>query len=279
MPSAKPTPVMASRLHCPRVYAGVAPWVPAMPDGVSGTSRLVPAETPAAILMCEYRGMNTDPTPSGWAISGRHLLTGNIAGMVNELTWQPRGIPGRTYSCSQVGGPQFNYLIGLTYANHATMWVSVTDDPNWCVTGTNGEFATDSAFAGADATKAYRSGTWPTPRPANCQLALGGRLADSLVPAGSTSVTICGHTTHVITSNYQPLVTALNALKTHQSNRACSGEARPGAHYSLVFGFPVGPPDIVNVDTGCRPPIDNGTLQANTTGNVVSIIQQLGRRH
>jgi hypothetical protein len=194
--------------------------------------------------------------------------------MVDELTLLPREISGRSFGCSQVGGLQFNYLIGLTYANHATMWVSVTDDPNQCVTGTNGEFATDSPFAGADATKALKSGTWPAPPPISCTGPQASRLTQRLVPAGSTSLTICGERTHVITSNYQTLVSTLNALKTHIWTTECV-KAKPGSDYQLIFGYPVGPTETVNVDAGCRPPIANGNIQADSTGGVVSIIKQL----
>lgn len=273
-PSPSQIPLVPSRLHCPRVYAGVAPWVPTKPHGISGASRLAPAQMPAAVLLCAYEGRNSDPTPSGWALSGRRRVTGNVTGMVDELTLLPREIPGRSFGCSQVGGLQFNYLIGLTYVNHATMWVSVTDDPNQCVTGTNGEFATDSPLAGADATKALKSGTWPAAPPISCTGPQGSRLTQRLVPPGSTSLTICGQRTHVITSNHQTLVSALNALKTHIRTTECV-KAKPGFDYRLIFGYPVGPTEAINVDAGCRPPITNGNIQADSTGGVVSIIKQL----
>jgi hypothetical protein len=198
--------------------------------------------------------------------------------MVTDLTLQLRAKPG-PYACTQVGGIQTNYLIGLTYTGRRTMWVSVTDDPNQCVTGTNGEFIAGSAWAAADATKAIMSGAWPTPPPISCEGPSSARLSDVMVPAGSTSLTICAHRAHVITSNYNDLVSALNGLKSHRWIHECTNTGRPGTGYWLIFGYPAGPPATVDVNTGCRPQVENGSLQADSAGNVVSIIKRLGAGH
>jgi hypothetical protein len=220
--------------------------------------------------------MNTDLTPSGWALSGRRRVSGNVAGLVSDLSLQPRAIP--EAGCSQVAGPQINYLIALTYARGRTMWVSITDDPSQCITGTNGEFVAASMSAAANATKTLVTGTWPASQPISCEGPHGNRLTQRLVPTGSTSLTICAQRTHVIKSNYRDLVSALNALPRHGWSGGCVN-TRPGADYQLIFGYPTGPPETVDVETGCQPPVTNGALQADTTGKVVPIIQRLTGGH
>jgi len=118
---------------CPARYARQAPWVPAKPAGVDGRSRLVPAKTPSSALICGYAGSNLAKQQAGWALSGRRALTGNLAGLTAQLSWQARRLPGQQFFCAGVGGPQTNYLIGLTYPGGGTMWVTATDDSDECV--------------------------------------------------------------------------------------------------------------------------------------------------
>src|SRR6266702_850864 len=106
------------RLSCPASYAGQAPWVPARPAGVDGRSRLVPQRAPSSALVCAYAGSNTAKRQAGWALSGRRSLAGGLAGLAGQLTWQPRR-PAQQIFCTLVGGPQTNYLIGLTYPGGA----------------------------------------------------------------------------------------------------------------------------------------------------------------
>ena len=93
-----------------------------------------------------------------------------------------------------VGGPQTNYLIGLAYPGGARIWVSATDEPNECVSASNGEF-TSSGLIGPAVSEAFTSGRWPARPPVACNRPYQdiGRLGQdtAMVPAGSTSVTIC----------------------------------------------------------------------------------------
>jgi hypothetical protein len=274
------------RLSCPARYAGQAPWLPAKPAGVDGRSRLVPQRTPSSALICAYAGSNMAKRQAGWALSGRRSLAGGLAGLAGQLTWQPRRLPGQQIPCAGVGGPQTNYLIGLTYPGDATIWVAATDGA--CVNASNGEF-TSSGVVGPDVSRAFASGRWPAPQPASCtRLSQDiGRLGEdtAMVPAGSTSLTICaprahtltsGYQTHTLTSGYQTLVSALNRLPTRPSTQGCSpSQPGPVPTYRLLFSYPQGPPVSVGITSGCHPEIDNLDLQSDSANSILPIIQQL----
>jgi hypothetical protein len=266
-------------MSCPAIYAGQAPWVPAKPDGVDGRSRLVPPTTPSSALICAYAGSNTAKQQVGWALSGRRSLAGDLAGLAGQLTWQPRRLPGQHGFCTLIGGPQTNYLIGLTYPGGATIWVAATDEPNECVDASNGEF-TSSGIIGPDVSRAFASGRWPAPQSVSCTRPRQdiGRLGQdtAMVPAGWTSLTICAPKAHRLTSGYQPLVLALNRLPTRPSTRSCSPSPKPSAPvYQLLFSYPEGPPVSVFIVSGCYPEIDNLGLQSNSASSILPIIRQL----
>lgn len=272
----------AVRLTCPAKYAKQAPWVPAQPSGVDGRARLVPQQTPRSVLICGYDGSNGARQQAGWALSGRRSVTGNLAGLARQLSWQPRQVPGHEVICIGMGGPQTNYLVGLTYPGGATIWVAVTDDARECVAASNGQFTSDSLI-GHQVSKAFTSGRWPARPPASCQMA-DGRLGQdaAMVPAGASSLTICTLKAHhaltadrTLTSGYQVLVQALDRLPTRLSTHACSGSPGPGSYYVLLFSYPQGPPVSVGVTVGCHPAIDNDSVQAASASSVMPIIQQL----
>jgi hypothetical protein len=96
-----------------------------------------------------------------------------------------------------------------------------------------------------------------------------------MVPAGSTSVTICAPKAHTVTSGYQALVSALNRLPTRPSTRSCSGSPSPASGYQLLFSYPEGPPVLVSVLSGCHPAIDNIDLQSGSPSSILPVIQQL----
>jgi hypothetical protein len=267
------------RLSCPASYAGQAPWVPAKPTGVDGRSRLVPQRTPSSALVCAYAGSNTAKRQVGWALSGRRSLVGGLAGLAGQLTWQPRRLPGQQTGCTLIGGPQTNYLIGLTYPGGATIWVAATDEPNECVNTSNGEF-TSFGVVGPDVSRAFASGRWPAPQLVSCTRPRQdiGRLGQdtAMVPAGSTSLTICASKAHTLTSGYQTLLSALNRLPTRPSTRSCSPSPRPSApKYQLLFSYPEGPPVSVFITSGCHPEIDNLDLQSSSASSILPVIQQL----
>jgi hypothetical protein len=264
-------------LSCPASYAHQAPWVPAKPAGIDGRSRLVPQITPSSALLCAYRGSNTAKQQAGWAVSGRRSLAGGLASLASQLTWQPRS-PRQPIACTDVGGPQTNYLIGLAYPGGARIWVAATDEPNECVGASNGEF-TSSGIIGPAVSKAFASGRWPARTPVSCNRSYQdiGRLGQgtAMVPAGSTSVTICAPNARAVTTSYQGLVSALNRLPTRPSTHSCSGTPGPSAAYQIFFSYPEGPPVLVSILVGCHPAIDNNGLQANSASSVIPVIRQL----
>jgi hypothetical protein len=264
-------------LSCPATYAHQAPWVPAKPVGIDGRSRLVPQITPSSALLCAYRGSNTAKQQAGWALSGQRPLAGGLASLAAQLTWTPHS-PRQPIACTLVGGPQTNYLIGLAYPGGARIWVAATDEPNECVATSNGEFAS-SGIIGPAASKAFASGRWPARTPVSCNRSYQdtGRLGQgaAMVPAGSTSVTICAPKARTVATSYQALVSALNRLPTRPSALGCSGTLGPSGAYELFFSYPEGPPVLVTILIGCHPAIGNGDLQANSASSVIPVIRQL----
>lgn len=264
-------------LSCPAKYAGPTPWVPSKPRGIPGNSRLVPNETPKSALMCAYKGSNGgDYSVSHWALAGTHDVTENLAGLTDELTWQPRKISEQSSFCGLVGGTQTNYLIGLTYPG-GTMWVSASDEPDQCVDATNGDF-TALPSVGADATKAFSTGRWPSRAPISCR-SDAGRLGQdtAMVPPGVVSLTICTDKANAVRGNFGDLVSALNSGPTVESDGSCSPS--PKTSYRLVFGYRHGPPLWVSVMDGCYPELYNGSLQAQSARSAIPIIRHLLGQH
>jgi hypothetical protein len=266
-------------LSCPASYAHQAPWVPAKPAGIDGRSRLVPQITPSSALLCAYRGGNMAKQQAGWALSGRRSLAGGLASLADQLTRQPRR-PHQLVACTLVGGPQTNYLIGLAYPGGARIWVAATDEPNECVAASNGEF-TSSGIIGPTVSKAFTSGRWPARPTVACNRPYQdiGRLGQdtAMVPAGSTSVTICAPKarTRTLTSGYQALVSALNRLPTRPSTHSCSGTPAPSGFYRIFFSYSEGPSVLVSILIGCHPAIDNDDLQATSASSVMPVVRQL----
>lgn len=271
---------LVMHVSCPARYARVAPWVPARPTHVDGsTYRLVPRRAPSSAVMCAYAGTNTDKQQSGWKLSGRRVLTGGLGELAGLLSWQLRGpaFGNPQVLCTDIGGKQVNYLIRLTYQGGGRLWVAATDDPNACVGTSNGDFF-GVGNVGWYATKAFASGRWPARTPISCQR--GGdvhRLGQdaAMVPPGSVKMLICAHGGRTLTSGYQDLVSALNALPTFPSTEGCS-EA-PGPHHliGLYFSYRQGPAVRVSVATGCTPAVDNLSLQATSSRTIWPVIQRL----
>lgn len=274
-----PGSAQAARLTCPARYAKRAPWVPAKPAGVDGRSRLVPQQTPRSALICAYAGSNMAKQQAGWTLSGRRSLTGNLAGLAAQLSRQSRLVAGQQTFCAGVGGGQTDYLIGLRYRGAATIWVAATDEPDECVTASNGEF-TSSGIIGPAVTRAFASGRWPAPQAVSCNGTFQdiGRLGQNttMVPAGSTSLTICAPKAHVtVTSGYQALVRTLNRLPARVSTLSCSGSPGPGSYYRLLFSYREGPAVAVDISVGCHPEIDNLALQSASASTVMPLVRQL----
>jgi hypothetical protein len=169
-------------------------------------------------------------------------------------------------------------LIGLAYRGGGRIWVSTTADLTGCVMTSNGDFTT-FANVSADAAKAVRTGRWPEPPQVSC--GNGGRLGQEtvMVPAGSTSLTICaGRMVRTLTSGYQGLVAALNALPARASTWGCSSKPLfHGQNYQLEFAYPRGPAVQVRVSPYCYPAIDNLSLQAYSAKTILPLIKQMLR--
>jgi len=255
--------------------------VPAKPAGVNARARLVPLRPPGTAVICAYDGSNLGPA-SGWALSGRRRLAGGLRALVAQLAWQPARIPGQDIACTLIGGTQVNYLIGLTFPGRGRLWVAATQDPNSCVNSSNGEFVSTGVI-GASVTKAFTTGRWPQPRPVSCHV-VGpgvGRLGQdkAMVPPGSMSVTICRrHGGRTVSSGFQPLVAALNALPTRVSTRGCSmTNDHPLPSYRLLFSYREGPAVQVSIEGNCFPQVDNLGLQSDSARTIVPIIERLLR--
>jgi len=272
-----------AELTCPAKYRGVAPWVPARPAGIGGRSRLAPLRTPISAVVCGYlpnlRHKNLAGHLVGHALTRQRQLTGGLAALVGDLAWLPRLLPGQPIPCLTVLGPQSNYLIGLAYRSGGRIWVSTTADATGCVMTSNGDFTT-FANVSAEAAKAVRTGRWPEP-PQVVSCGSGGRLGQEtvMVPAGSTSLTICAaRVVRTVTSGFQGLVAALNALPARTSTRGCSSKPPfHGQNYQLEFGYPQGPAVQVRVSSYCYPAIDNLSLQAYSAKTILPIIKQMLR--
>jgi len=276
--AASPRPAgRAVALACPAKYAGEVPWVPAKPVGVDGRSRLVPQQTPSSALICAYPGSNLANRQTGWLLSGQRSLTGNLAGLATQLSWEARRLPSQQTFCAGVGGPQTNYLIGLTYPGGGTLWVTATDSA--CDSASNGEF-TSASGVGSDMSRAFASGRWPARQPASCGGAVdSGRLGEekALVPPGTTSLTICASgKARTFTSGYQAVVGALDRLPAQPTKGYCSSSpAPPDPMYQLLFSYPEGPLVSVYVAVGCHPEVGGLDLQSASASTVMPIIQQL----
>jgi len=276
----------ASPLSCPARDAGPALlWVPAPPAGVDGRSRLVPRQAPRSAVVCAYAGFNFNiGKRSRWALSGQRVLVGGLARLARQLSWRPRTLSGQSNWCTLMGGPQTDYLIGLTYTGGGTVWVAAALDPNDCVGTSNGQF-TSFGTVGPVVQRAFRSGRWPPRQRVSCtgpNLAAGRRGQETtMVPPGATSLVICAPAAHSIRSGYQALVAALDSLPTRLSTRQCSEVHRPSARsrrgYRLLFSYPAGPPVLVVIAAACYPAIDNLSLQANSASSILPIISRLLR--
>ena len=211
------------------------------------------------------------------------MLRGNLAGLAADLAWEPKKVHGQQIACFTMGGPQVNYLIGLTYPGGGRLWVSATQDPNECVLSSNGEF-TSFGVVGGLVTEAFKSGRWPASQPASCHGGGGpgrGRLGQdrAMVPPGAISVSICGsHGGPMLSAGYAGLVAALNALPSRPSDQSCSMSHRgPAVNYQLLFGYRQGPAVVVQVFGRCVPQVNNTSLQAVSAGTILPIIARLLR--
>ncbi|MDQ1731576.1 MAG: hypothetical protein QOK10_1735 [Pseudonocardiales bacterium] len=136
-------------------YASLKSWVPALPSGVATDGQLVPATTPASVVLCGFRGRKP-LTPASTVLGGNlGEITADLSGPTTPNFAPPTctadlPVPGAD------GGHSF--LIGLRYPA-GYIWVS--EPAGKCMGSTNGQvYAQRSVVTLAQ--QAYRAGLWPT---------------------------------------------------------------------------------------------------------------------
>ena len=269
-------------LACPASSGGLTPKVPHEPQGVNGSDRLVPDQTPTSAVICAWTGQNTNP--SNFTFTGRRVLTGSLAAITAQLRWAPQTNPGVGGLNDEVGGTQIDYLVGLRYRS-AIVWVATATEPNDVIGATNGRFASAYGF-GPTAAASLRTGRWTptnrsTERDSGCDAPDVGRFGQEsrMVPAGATSVTLCQTSAAppkprvTEKAGFSPFVAALNALPTHNGGSGGECSKSPPIFYRLIFRYPQGPAVIVDVSPGCRPAVGNNSLASDQQGDVVTLVK------
>lgn len=156
-------------------------------------------------------------------------------------------------------------------------------DARHCDGASNGPFIAQNLRA--QAATAYRTGRWKALPPDTNACPRGdGRLGqqDQFVPGRPVSVRLCqeGKPPHTVGANQSDLarLTAeLNQLPATPFGYGsrCGPAGQPAQGYLLTVGYRVGPPVQVDIQEGCHPEVDNGSLQANEAGGVLTLVRQL----
>jgi hypothetical protein len=229
---------------CPSDYdgSGSVPWVPRSPAGIEGSDRLVPEDTPTSAVICAYVNPASITSDPGGPLSGTRTLTSGLSTLAVDLAWSPRLLPDQGIGCAGVGlTPEPGYLLGLTYPT-GTEWVS-SAITGGCPSSSNGVFVTPTNIA-YQVQASYAAGTWvsvpfnPKMADADACQPLSGRLGQetTLVPAGAQTVKICrssrgGKQVGVtLTSGFEPLLRALDALPTRTSTGGCQGDGHQNVY-------------------------------------------------
>ncbi len=275
-------PNPATALQCPTSTGkgiGVLPWVPAKPQGVDGSSRMVPLQVPSSVVVCAYI-----PPGSPGGRSGSKVLSGDLQGVVDDLGWVPPVLRGASGACADVllvtDGD--SYLIGLNYG-HGLLWVSASFDH--CDGSGNGVFTSPTNLGGL-ARSWYRAGRWTAPSASTaCQPTRSGRLGQerSMVPADPISVTACqvdkpkaGASQPATSAVARQLIRNLNDKTIGPSgNGSCRPTGSGMQDYNVLFDYREGPPVLVVVLSGCVPEIWNGSLHATGAGDVLPLLKTL----
>ncbi|MFI7612538.1 hypothetical protein ACIBP6_15060 [Nonomuraea terrae] len=156
-----------------------------------------------------------------------------------------------------MGGLPTNHLLRFAYPDGRALWVGSAEEPNSCVTTTNGTAKTP-AYIGPGLAAAYREGVWRLPRRADpCAGVLGRRgQGESLVSGEPVEVLVCAHgrngdpprrLRHGERQAREPAA-ELDASGAEPGGNTCSGPSRD--HFSLVFGYAEGPPSAAGQEPG-----------------------------
>ena len=248
---------------------------------------MLPDRAARSALVCAYNGSNMESN-AGLPLSSRKYLKGDLAAMVDELRWLPPEVPGGQHACTLMGGPQTNFLVAVTFADGRTSWLGTADDPNGCV-GTLGSIASPWT-TGHRFTTAMKIGRWTPPTPSsngNCSGGARFGQQNRMVPDGTVGLTICWNAGNKnfqveVARGFADLVTALNAPKDIASTSSChqipastGASALDDTLYRLIFRYPSGPAVEVDFTRSCDPSIDNASLAATDSGNVLPLLKAL----
>jgi hypothetical protein len=263
---------------CPAELPAGAPsyWTPQRAKGVDATKRFVPLETPTDAVVCSYLH------------GGRGKLTGTrtldsdyLSTIPADLAWLPPESDKQpcTFILQATDGDY--YLMALTYRG-GTMWVSIPG--NHCLNASNGVFLVHNLRL--QASGAALGGRWkplpPTDQDGCPQTAGRLRQQDRLVPERPVLLQVCrpGKQSRAVTAkqgDLARLMAELNRVPTTPWDYEfqCGSAGSPSAQYVLTFSYRVGPPVQIEIQEGCHPEIDNGSLQASDASSVLPLIKHL----
>lgn len=250
---------------CPTEFPAVAgPWVPELPT-TETPGRLVPDADPVGALVCRYADRSSR---EGQAVPLRAQaeVTQGLERVRADLHL-PEALPGRSRSCTQVGGPVVPHLVRLDYAD-GSLWVSAVEDPNSCTESGNGAFIT-TAYLGDRLATAFDDRRWPpAPDAAGCSSPAGGRAGqeDRLVPDGWSTAEVCPRPVNGLLPRPEPVpadrarraVEVLDGAELAPGSGGCSGGDNTA--FDVLFRYPEGNPVTVSLNVGCEPPLRNGSV-------------------
>jgi hypothetical protein len=271
-------PLQSCPASIPNPLLDKQPYLPADATVADAGERLVPRQQPVASLLCGYpTPVKTAPANIGLEAS-RRIRTG-LEALAGQLSWLPPANPTTVTACGEEPTlqPRSTYLLQLVYSGGAT-WVSLP--ASQCGTSiVNGKFA---AVVSADALNAaavaYRTGSWPAvpSQPNVCSgTVTAGRLGQqsAMAPSDVASMSICRADKPYLvnaSSAYGPILDELHSLAAQPSTETCVGTGNGG--YAVRLDYQDGPAVDIRVTPGCRPSVDNGSLQATASARLLSLL-------
>ncbi|WP_344890036.1 hypothetical protein [Nonomuraea antimicrobica] len=282
------TPQAPSPASCPQHWGSdkFGDWVPDT-SGVEGAADSLVPGSPVGALICAYPGENAQP--GHFPLAGSRTLTGQATAMAHDLGYLPVTAERVDRACTLVGGKMTNYLVRFAYPDGQALWVGTAEEPNSCVTTTNGTVNTPS-YVGPSVSAVYRTGTWRlVQRDDPCGPTLGRRgQNEQMVPEGPVKVRVCRQVP-VAGSTPRPaagaehgeqeardLAEALNSLGAEPGGNTCQGlSGAPREMFYLHFGYAQGPPAWVRIQPGCRPSVNNGLLVGDLADGVLDRVVRL----